>query len=223
MSLAGPSSEAELLARARAIAGRTFEWLAAEQGRDVPEDLRRAKGWVGQLVETALGATASTRPTPDFDVLGVELKTIPIDRDGRPRESTYVCTAPLAEIARVEWEASPIRAKLARVLWIPVEADPATPLARRRVGSPLLWSPSPEEDAILRADFEELASLIAHGFVDSITAHRGRWLQLRPKAKDASVRTWGLDDAGAPERTLPRGYYLRRTFTERLLERYFAR
>lgn len=219
----GPSSERELFARAQAIAGRSLGWLAEQHGRDVPEDLRRAKGWVGQLVETALGATASTRPTPDFHELGVELKTIPIDRDGRPRESTYVCTAPLAEIARVEWADSPIRAKLARVLWIPVEADPRTPMALRRVGSPLLWSPSPEEDATLRADFEGLASMIAHGFVDSITAHRGTWLQLRPKAKDASVRTWGLDDAGAPERTLPRGYYLRRAFTEQLLARYFAR
>ena len=216
-----PADEEELLARAKAIAGWTLEAVAASMERSVPADLARAKGWVGQLIEAALGATASTRAVPDFEALGVELKTIPLDEQGEPRESTYVCTASLTGVG--EWRDSAVRKKLARVLWIPVEAAASIPLPQRRVGGALLWSPSPEEDEILRRDFEELAQLIESGWVESITGERGRWLQIRPKAADGEDRTWGTDDEGAPIRVLPRGFYLRRDFTRSLLLRHFVR
>jgi DNA mismatch repair protein MutH len=216
-----PASEAELLSRARRIAGRPLEALAGELARDIPADLTRAKGWVGNLIEDALGADASTRAEPDFTTLGVELKTIPIDERGDPRESTYVCTAALTSPG--EWRDSAVRKKLARVLWIPVEASVSIPLPARKVGSPLLWSPTPEEEEALRTDWEELAQLIASGWVESITGERGRWLQIRPKAADSRERTWGADDEGDPIQTLPRGWYLRRDFTRSLLLRHFAR
>ena len=44
-----------------------------------------------------------------------------------------------------------MRHKLSRVLWVPVEGARHIPLAERRVGSPLLWSPSEEEERLLRA------------------------------------------------------------------------
>ncbi len=56
-----------------------------------------------------------------------------------------------------------MRHKLKRVLWVPVEGDRAIPLAERRVGAPLLWSPSEEEDRQLRMDWEELMDLIVLG------------------------------------------------------------
>lgn len=87
-----PIDEAELLLRVRAIAGQTLGQLAAKLGITVPADLQRDKGWQGQLLEAALGATASTLPAPDFMELGIELKSIPINRQGHPTESTYVCT-----------------------------------------------------------------------------------------------------------------------------------
>jgi DNA mismatch repair protein MutH len=132
-----------------------------------------------------------------------------------------VCTVQLTGLG--EWRDSAVRIKLARVLWIPVQAAPSLPLPERRIGSPLLWSPSPEEEQVLRADWEELAQLIEGGWIDSITGERGRWLQIRPKAADSAERTWGADDEGDPILTLPRGFYLRREFTRALLLRHFAR
>lgn len=218
---APPSDEAELFTRAKRLAGWPLASIAAGLGRPVPPSLERAKGWVGQVLEEALGATASTRPEPDFVTLGVELKTIPVDRFGQPRESTFVCTAPLLRVGRTPWPASPVAAKLRRVLWIPVEAEPSLTIAERRVGHPLLWSPSEAEEAVLRDDWEELAELIERGFVESVTAHRGQVLQVRPKAADAKARTWAADAEGDPMRTLPRGFYLRRRFTAELLARSF--
>lgn len=210
------------MARAEALAGRSFQWIADGLGRPVPPDLRRHKGWVGQLVEHALGSTAGSAAGPDFPRLGIELKTIPVDAAGVPRETTFVCTATLGALPDTPWPASAVRAKLARVLWVPVAAHPDLPLAARRVGRPYLWSPSEAEDAALAADWDELAGLVADGYVESITAHRGQYLQIRPKAANAAKRTWGADDEGDPIRTLPRGFYLRRSFTTRLLQAYFA-
>ena len=148
---------------------------------------RRAKGFAGALVERLLGASAGSTSAPDFAALGIELKTIPLDVDGRPRESTFVCCVPLREIAETEWESSGVARKLARVLWLPIEADRALPYGGRRVGSPRLWSPNTAERDALRADWEELAARIARGEGDRLSARIGRCLQMRPKAANARV------------------------------------
>lgn len=217
-----PDSERELLARAHALAGVRLAELAARLGRTVPPDLRRAKGFVGQLVELGLGATASSRAGPDFSHLGIELKTLPVDAGGRPVESTFVCTISLVSVGDVEWEASPVRAKLARVLFVPVEGERERPVGERRLGTPLLWSPSAEDERDLKFDWDELAGRIGRGDVEGITGHLGRYLQVRPKAADSHARRRALDADGVGFRALPRGFYLRAVFTARLVAKHFA-
>src|SRR6185295_14667446 len=138
-------------------------------------------------------ATAGARAQPDFEELGVELKTLPVDPTGKPLESTFVCTIPLTEIGEVEWAASRVRRKLERVLWVLVEGMRERPVAERRIGEPLLWSLDPESEAALRFDWEELAGLIGRGDVESISGKIGRYLQIRPKARDGSARRRGFD------------------------------
>ena len=217
-----PQSERELLDRARALAGRSLGDLSERVMRKCPQDLRRRKGFVGELMEELLGATASSLAEPDFEAIGVELKTIPVDPRGRPRESTYVCVVPLTDLEGVTWKGSWVCRKLSRVLWLPIEARPDLPLPKRRVGSPLLWSPTPEEEALLRADWEEHTERIRLGLVDTITAHEGEVLQIRPKGANAKARITGVGESGALVDTLPRGYYLRTGFTAQILNRHFA-
>ncbi|MDU6925015.1 DNA mismatch repair endonuclease MutH [Franconibacter helveticus 513] len=216
-----PENEAQLLAQAGVLAGRTLGELASLAGLPVPPDLKRDKGWTGVLLELWLGASAGSKPEQDFAALGVELKTIPIDRQGRPLETTFVCVAPLTGNSGVVWETSHVRHKLKRVLWIPVEGERAIPLAERRVGSPLLWSPSPHEEAQLRQDWEELMDLIVLGNVERITARHGEVLQLRPKAANSKALTEAIGAHGETILTLPRGFYLKKNFTGALLARHF--
>jgi len=222
------ASELELLARAASIAGRTIAELCRDLGEVCPVDQRRHKGFVGNLIERVLGTTAPVNTAgPDFDQLGIELKTIPMSRaraatqsaaeEWVPRESTFVCTANLSAMCESSWEQSPVRRKLARVLWLPIEAQSDIALRDRRVGCALLWSPSPEQDALLAADWDELASRISSGEVESITAHVGRWLQLRPKAANNRVLGRARDEHGAPLRARPRGFYLRRESTAEIM------
>jgi DNA mismatch repair protein MutH len=217
-----PDNPAELLERARAFSGLTLGQLAAQLEAAVPPDLKRAKGWVGTLFESALGATAGSRAAPDFEQLGIELKTLPVTLEGRPLETTFVCTIPLFDMACVEWKQSRVFSKLRRVLWIPVQGTRSIPVAARRIGTALLWSPSEEEELDLRFDWEELAGMIGGGRVEDITGHLGRYLQVRPKAADSRARRRGTGSDGATSSTLPRGFYLRTSFTARILSRHFA-
>lgn len=222
MTPSPPTTEAELLARAHGLAGTTLAQLAATLNQTVPQALHHAKGWPGQLIEQALGATAASRPEPDFQLIGVELKTVPVNRRGRPRESTYVCTVALDQRDGVHWEDSLVYKKLRRVLWIPLEAEPAIPLPQRRLGAPLLWSPNPEETAVLRRDWEELMELVSLGRLDQISSRHGEVLQIRPKAANARALRKTTDEEGIPLLTLPRGFYLRSLFTAALLARHFV-
>lgn len=221
-SVSAPESEAELFARARALAGQSVLQVARAAGRAVPGEMLRAKGFVGGLVEQVLGASAGSRAEPDFPTLGVELKTLPVSSEGRPLESTNVCTLPPREMLVAEYATSLVRKKLARVLWVPVEGSRALPLAERRFGEPLLWSPDAAEEAVLRADWELIAERFARGQADTITGHLGVALQMRPKAASSRARRLAYDEDGATVLDLPRGFYLRASFTREIVRRGYA-
>lgn len=222
VTVSAPRDEAELLARAADLAGLRLAELAERFAAPVPPDLRRAKGFVGGLLERALGATAGSRALPDFPELHIELKTLPVDRAGAPVESTFVCTIPLTEIGAVEWAESRVRRKLSRVLWVPVEGERAISVGERRIGQALLYELTPEDEALLRADWEELAGYIGRGHVEELSGHLGKILQIRPKAAHSRARRLGFDADGVPFAALPRGFYLRPSFTRALLQRHFA-
>jgi DNA mismatch repair protein MutH len=217
--VAPPRDESELQARLGGLAGRKLGDIAALQSVPVPESLSRNKGWVGQLLERALGATAGSRAQPDFPHLGIELKTIPIDARWRPMESCFVASLDLAAVD-LRWDTSAVRKKLARVMWVAVEADPGLPLAQRRFGASILWSPSQEEQQALRNDYEDIVELLAEGV--TVRGDRGTVLQLRPKGRDGADLRRALNEEGALALAPPRAFYLRRSFTAALLGRHFA-
>lgn len=222
MSVSPPTSEEELLTRARQLAGLTLSDLAEKFNQEIPSDTRHAKGWIGQLVETILGATASSLAEPDFQLIGIELKTLPLTSSGKPKESTYVCTVPLNNLSEQNWGTSWIKRKLQRVLWLPLEADKNIPLASRHIGNAILWSPNKEEATQLQQDWEELMELVCLGKLEQITSHMGRFLQIRPKGANAKSLTTTLDEEGNTIQTLPRGFYLRPEFTQRIIHSNYA-
>ncbi|MGB5367160.1 MAG: DNA mismatch repair endonuclease MutH [Polyangiales bacterium] len=217
-----PQTANELLARARDVAGLTLGELGARVGVEVPDEAARAKGIAGQILEKALGATAGSRAEPDFVTLGIELKTIPLDATGKPKESTFVCSISLAAMADTDWERSTVLKKLSKVLFVPVEAASDTPLRDRRVGRAYLWAPNEQEETLLRTDWERLADTIANGDVERITGHLGEVLQVRPKAPHGRSRRRAPDEEGSVQWTMPRGFYLRPAFTGAVLARLRA-
>ena len=212
-----PQTLEQLLSQAQSIAGLTFGELADELHIPVPPDLKRDKGWVGMLLEHALGATAGSKAEQDFSHLGVELKTLPINAEGYPLETTFVSLAPLVQNSGVKWENSHVRHKLSCVLWMPIEGSRHIPLRERHIGAPILWKPTAEQERQLKQDWEELMDLIVLGKLDQITARIGEVMQLRPKGANSRSITRGIGRNGEVIETLPLGFYLRKAFTAGIL------
>jgi len=203
-----------------AIAGKTLGEVANSLNLVVPQNLLQNKGWIGQLIETALGVQNNSRPEPDFPELGIELKTLPITVKGRPKESTYVCVAPLTNLTGLKYSESLVAHKLSHVLWIPIQADKSLPISQRRIGQGIFWKPNLQQIQTLEDDFQEITDQIALGNVEQVTAHQGKALQLRPKAANSKVLTEAIGPDGENILTLPRGFYLRPSFTQNILKFY---
>lgn len=216
-----PATIEELQHRIDLIAGLTLGDLAADLNVLVPENLQVEKGWTGQLLEAYLGASAGNLPEPDFQLLGIELKTLPINRDGKPLETTFVSVAQLTQSAPISWRESSIYKKLRHVLWVPIIAERDIPVPLRQIATPFLWQMDEHQEQLLQNDWEELMELITFGHHDKITALHGEALQLRPKAADSSVRTQAFNQLGKPIQAPPKGFYLRTSFTKQILTKQF--
>jgi DNA mismatch repair protein MutH len=217
-TLPPPQSESELLQRCRSLAGLTLAEVATLYHQTLPNNPTKAKGFVGQLIEQALGAASANLPEPDFPHLGIELKTLPLNAKGIPQETTYVCTAPYTIAACTEqWENSRVWKKLARVLWVPFDADPNIPLAKRRVGTALLWSPDLVTAQILREDWEELSTMLQLGQNALLSAKIGTYLHLRPKAAHSRILSPFVNEMGEVVQANPKGFYLRTALTRQVV------
>ena len=210
------------MSRAKKLAGVRLDELASSVAFVVDGEAVRTKGKVGELLERALGATGAGAQM-DFPDLEVEMKTVPLEA-GKPAESTFVCALQLMDAERASWETSWVRKKLSRVLWVPVvrkrtAGESAGPAEEREAyfGEPLLWSPTLEQERILAGDFDEVLGRIGAGGIEGVTAHVGRWLQLRPKAAHGRVRTVVRAAEGDLVATVPRGFYLRAKFVGAVL------
>jgi DNA mismatch repair protein MutH len=206
--VSAPSSIEELLARAKGLAGVRLGELASRVAFVVDGPAVRTKGKTGELLERALGATG-VGAQMDFPDLDVEMKTVPLEA-GKPAESTFVCALQLMDAERAAWETSWVRKKLSRVLWVPIHE-------RETIGEAVLWSPSAEQEAALKNDFDEIVGRIAIGDIEDLSAHVGEYMQLRPKAATGSVRTAAPGRDGELVSTVPRGFYLRAKFVGAVL------
>lgn len=213
-----PSNEQELLNRAEMAAGYSFAEIAQYVNIPIPANLNKQKGWVGNLIETYLGANAGSKAEQDFSNLGIELKTIPVNKEGKPLETTFVSVIPLMANHGVIWETSHVKYKLSKVLWIPIEGERSIPLAERKVGKPILWIPTLEQEQQLKQDWQELMDMIALGQVEKITARYGTYLQIRPKAANGKALTEAIGENGEIILTRPRGFYLKKSFTSQILQ-----
>lgn len=212
-----PLTPEDLLERAYSLAGKTIGEIASQLRKPIPTELTRAKGFIGQLLELALGTNAKQLDQPDFLHLGIELKTLPIDPDGHPKESTFICSAQIPN-HETDFMSSRVWRKIAQVLWVPIITLPQQPLAQRRLATPLLWSPKGALLQALQQDWEELTTLLKCGHFDALSAHTGQYLQIRPKAPNAKTFIQVIDQNGDRISTVPKGFYARTQLTQQIMQ-----
>ncbi len=218
--LSPPKNQAELMQRAVALAGLSIGEVAQAVNFEVPANLKQKKGWQGQFIEAVLGADSGNLSQPDFNHLGIELKTLPIDYSGKVLESTYVCVLNLNQNGLQSWEQSAVFKKLNHVLWVPVAKSSEQSVFDYQIATPFLWQPNRQQQQILQQDWEDAMELVALGKADKLNAKNGQFLQVRPKAAHSRVLTKTVDRDGQQADTLPRGFYLRSSFTQSILNRH---
>ena len=212
-----------ILQKALNLRGYTLEQVSQYLNISLPNSMTSAKGFTGQIIEYLLGASAHSKPLPDFPELNLEIKTIPINLQQQVLETTYVCTAPmLPKQDNYSFEASILYNKLQHVLWLPIiiPNPKADILPKRIIGNAFLWRPNSIQLGLLRADWLELSEMLMLGNVEELSSHFGQVVQVRPKAANSSVLTAATSQDGESIQTLPRGFYLRKDFTQQILNNH---
>ncbi len=217
-----PQSVEELVARLNDIAGMSIAELAKQAQVALPISPLHGKGFQGELIERFLGASAAGLPLPDFVELGIELKTVPLSQDMKPLESTFICSAPLMGIRGLRFEDSVLWHKLRQVLYVFIVSPREYMYEDRYIAGYHFWTPSSEDKAIIKEDYDELMEMVATGHIDDITARLGTIMQLRPKAADGKALTDCPGPDGEIIKVRPRGFYMRRSFMLELLARFMG-
>lgn len=216
MFINAPQNLQELVRQCQQMQYKSLGQLANELALKPPSSLNNAKGWIGQLIENYLGASAASRALPDFPHLGIELKTIPVNQKHRPLESTYVCTVQTNATTQ-NWRESWVYQKLRQVLWVPIQGEKSVPIQDRIVLKPILWQMDHAYEQILKCDWEELMEMMQLGIAKNLTARFGTYLHIRPKAANSKVLIEYTDINGIKTKIVPKGFYLRQAFTENIL------
>ncbi|CAL4041986.1 DNA mismatch repair endonuclease MutH [Buchnera aphidicola] len=210
---ASPINETVLIRFANELSGFSLGELSNMMLKIVPNTLKKDKGFIGRLLEDILGARSGNKAQQDFSDIGIELKTIPIDKNGIPLESTFICTVPLIKNIGLIWRKSYFYKKISRILWIPIKGNKTVPVSDRLIGKPFLWTPNDVQENLIRRDWEEFMDLIVLGGIEDITGQYGEVLQVLKKSKNHSYLTRAIGKNGGIISTVPRFFYLRKKFT----------
>lgn len=218
-----PKTFEELIRRLNSLVGKTICQLAQSANVSVPISPVHGKGFVGELLEILLGASAKNQSIPDFPKLGLELKSIPVDSSFKVLESTFLCHAPLSNIRNLTFENSTVYSKIKRVLFVIVNGQRDLDFENRRVLGYFFYTPGANDMQQLKTDFNELYELVKTGCVESISARLGHIIQMRPKGADGKALTECTGPDGSIIKTRPRGFYIRRKFTQKLVSDFVAK
>ena len=219
-SLSAPTTFEELQQRLNGILGKSISELSLQVKMPLPIDTVHGKGFTGEVIEACLGASAQNLPIPDFPYLGLELKIIPLDSNFKALESTFLCHAPLTNIRGLTFENSALYTKIKRVLFVLVNATRDLTFEDRKVLGFFFYTPTQDELQTLKSDFDELYEMVKTGYVDSINARIGQIIQMRPKGADGKALTECIGPEGEIIRTRPRGFYMRRAYTQIIINKH---
>lgn len=211
-------NEKKLISYAMSIYGYTIYDLARKFNFVIPKNIEN-KGYIGQIIEKIFGVYVANQAVSDFYNLGIELKTIPINKERKSLESTFICATSFIGINGVIWETSYLYYKLKRILWIPIKINNAKSLKEYIIDLPFLWSPNFKEEKIIKQDWEDIMYFITFGKIEKLNSKYGEILQVKKKSNNKSSLTQGIGEYGQKIFISPRSFYLRKNFTNKLINK----
>lgn len=212
--------EKQLLKTLKYLNNFTLGEIASQLSIRLPKNLKKDKGFVGKLIEMYLGLRVNNKIEQDLPNLGIELKTISLERKKVPSSKVFICSVPLIRNTGLIWENSYFYKKIKKIIWIPVLKNSFNSLKHCRIVHPFLWFPSFKDLKILKKDWEEYMDLIVLGKVETIGAKLGQFLQVCIKSKNKTTYTNAIGRLGELILTHPRSFYFRKEFVETILKKY---
>ncbi|RIY34978.1 MutH/Sau3AI family endonuclease [Psittacicella gerlachiana] len=216
-----PTSLGQLLTYCQQICGKSIEEISHKHNVEMIYSLHENRGWLGNLIEIALGATAGSKPTQDFINLGIELKTLAIATNGKAKSDIFISSLPINKFMLQNWQTSHVLYKLKKILFVPIEYNPDISLAQRRIGKAFLWSPNKEDLAIIKQDWETIMQIITQQDFNALKSNVGQILCVRTKALNTSQAVSIEDTDGFNLNLPPLSFYLRRSFINNIINSNF--
>lgn len=215
-------SEEELERHAWDLTGRSAGEVADLLGMKIAKsDQGGERAGLGELVERYFGKLRDNAPEPDIKNLGIEIKTLPMERRSaawRVKEPTSVTQIDYHELARQNWATAPIRKKIKRILWVPFEHD-KTDKRRCVFRRPFLWSPPAVDEPAFQADFDGVRQMVRQGKAHELSETLSKVLAARRKGASGSRTTQPY--SAEPAKT--RAWAFKTAYTQPLLEQNVLR
>jgi DNA mismatch repair protein MutH len=169
------ATEMEILDRARPLVGLTLGEIGAASGHS---HVSAGKGGVGLAIEAFFGIPPNSRSEADFPAAGIELKVLPMKRQGRDlavKERTVVSMIDYEAIVEETWASAKVRHKL-HILFVYYEHLDDRAKREFPILEVTLWGPDDRTDSLLQADWERVQAKVRHGFAHQLSESDGRIL-----------------------------------------------
>lgn len=163
--------------------------VAEELGVVVPgRGIDTTRSFFADLLRAMLDSGAPKVTVTELELRGYSPKTVRMPRDGRPFEAMSFPAFRLEELAREKWESAPLRKDLERLLVAAFYAPNNTVgYGRYEVGHDLFWTPSTDQWATIKKEWEDVVRRVRRGELDNLPKEAGTSvIHLRPHAQVAA-------------------------------------
>lgn len=199
------------------IQGIPFRELAETLGYDISKDPKSMKSAAGDIAELVAGKKPDSLPQADLSEFDIEVKTVPLDLRGYPRENTKITALNYASLLTEEWATSHVYEKVRVVLFVPIVKEETNRPDSWYVRSPFIWMPSRDQLGVMREDWETIQEMVQSG--EQLAASVGQYLiaNTSGQGRGRDARTYQLADGRTIE-VKTRAFFLRKSFVAEILK-----
>ena len=221
--------EETLLKKLHGFTGMTLGVFAQRFNIDIP----KGKNAAATIVKKAIGFKNVNSRIKEFEQTGVEIRIVPVRSfDKRPWEAVSFPSFRLSEFIGEKWDNSLLKDYVDRILFIPIYRDEQrTPLSERTIEQAFFWTPSKEEEEMIKKEWKRYQDEVWQGKCKVIKEKRGdvirevtglskesqtMMIHIRPHGKDRTDR----DVNRLGNSVVKQSFWLNKAFVHKLIKKH---
>ncbi len=163
--------------------------------------IKNDKGIIGKIIENIFQIKNKNDSDADWNDIGLELKTIPLNKKLNPKELTKICIIKKNNI-KVNWEKSQVYKKIKNILWIPYEGSVKIAISKKRILIPFIYTLTNKEEKIIKNEWEIIIESFLFCNNNNFFIKEGEFLKLNKNKKKSYITI-----------------YLKKKFTKKILKK----